>query len=329
MITRAVSIIFKNGLCTRLTLPPFEGSEIESTAEFINKIKIYKDAIERFMVRNPNLSIGSKKKSVDNLTDFFHVLLNARKYVDLIGCSSDVDQEFDLNFVSGSFSVHKVPTKETLGTMYFNAMYDNWRELFYPSSFGDAISSDGITVTTSGILTTVSPSSSVEAPKEFNAAEDLSSAQLTLYSVLFKMRKYSGKFILEYSGCGDSGSIDRMSVDTTTTSLDLSDDAEIDRLVWNVIDEAEPGFYNNDGGYGHMQITPDGFKWEHFNYITDTDQSVDQHYGDVTTPDLSSEEEEEEDTDDWEEDEPHEDPTDYKDAMYDKHADEPSPELPF
>jgi hypothetical protein len=91
-------------------------------------------------------------------------------------------------------------------------------------------------------------------------------------------------FKINYSGSGDSGDIDSFNVyydkdgsyvsDRIESHFDSDTCNQMYSQAWRVIDEEEPGFVNNDGGYGEMQISATKFSWNHYNYFTETNQTV-------------------------------------------------------
>lgn len=84
---------------------------------------------------------------------------------------------------------------------------------------------------------------------------------------------------INYSGGGDSGSVDDIQVFTHDHKIisTISGDSreELEEIAWRVIDTEESGFYNNDGGYGYFIIGPQKYTWKHYNYVSSEEQSVD------------------------------------------------------
>lgn len=89
---------------------------------------------------------------------------------------------------------------------------------------------------------------------------------------------------VEYSGSGDSGDIDSVSVYVKGVyCTEFPHNDHMHDKIWKVIDSRQSGFYNNEGGYGIIMLSPTKVKWDHYNYVNSTEHDVDleldiEHY---------------------------------------------------
>lgn len=266
-------------------------NEHESTAEFINSIKRYHKGIQNFRQRNPNLSMGKKLKLLPSIDDNMHVLVNARRYIDFpVVKLENINQLFELDFVSGSLSVFELNTHALIGTMYFNNMFDNWLEVFYNTDAPLPVVEEPVEESVIEPKLSWSDYADVIRSKLGDEQYSLWLETVRLCDVLAKPVDENSKVKIRYSGGGDDGSID--DVNLCYTSVDEYGTEKIEEidieesftnlntdyliLIYNLINRYESGYENNDGGYGIITISPTKFTWEHHNYYTDTTQSIDQ-----------------------------------------------------
>ena len=340
MLTRALILLFEGKEPITVELPSTPHDELTSASEFVGLINTYKNGFERFMLRKPDLKISSKPTVHKSLDSVLHSLVNARKYLDMNASidysSKKYDQVFAIDFTSGTFTLYKLADKhhEDRGTMSLAMIYMNWVTLFYPD-FIIPVATDrkelDALITTDGdmsVLVMEKPPSLIES----YMAKELSSVEYELWSRYFgpaAEKNADGTLesvVIHYSGSGDSGQTDSITLSYGKDKLNKEDDPYFkfasdgrttDDLIWDVINSKECGFYNNEGGYGSIVMDKRSFTWEHNNYYTETHNAVDLSikYEDdveITVDDKSDEEESWYDSD----------PTDYKDAEYDKTADD-------
>jgi hypothetical protein len=277
MITeRALKVILKNGKSCTTHLLPYPGDEVGSTTSFIVVVKASMEAIQRFIKRSPDISLISLpagKESPMNLGHTLDKITSSRTKLEYqyVG-PDDYQQLFVLDFLNNCLVVYN-SKREEVGTMYFNNMFDNWRELFYP----DYIEPD-------------SEEEHIEEPDDEEAddldtesirekiLESIGEKALELWDAVYKDGAITDEIRIEYSGCGDSGQTDGIYLKKVDNPFARSVEEdlynEIDELVWELIDTREPGFYNNDGGSGHIYMSPKLFKWTHDNYVTESDRTV-------------------------------------------------------
>lgn len=268
-MTRSLNVLFQNGLLLNLILPPTELSEKDSAKEFVDAIVKYKSGIERFRSRKPDLSIGKQMKLVSSIDDTIHTIINARKYID-IPVAPDVihygEQVFMLNFVSNSMSINCVKTKDTILSMYFDTMFDNWIDIAFPAE------------ESSEVVTLPEPEPEIELepepesklhPNTEKMRAKLSPGMFEFWNYCVNVRGMIDKIEIEYSGSGDSGG-----TDDVISIYDLGKDKDFDEKLWHMIQAYEGGFYNNEGGYGNITVSAYLFEWEHNNYIHETETTI-------------------------------------------------------
>ena len=293
MMTRSLSVLFQNGLLLNLTLPPTELSEKDSAKEFVDAIVKYKAGIARFRARKPELSIGKQMKLVTSIDDTIHTIINARKYVD-IPVAPDVygEQVFMLNFVSNSMSIGRVKTKDTILSMYFDTMFDNWIDMAYPAE------------ETSEVVALPEPEPEIKLesepksilhPNTEKMKAELAPGMFEFWDYCVNVRRMTDKIEITYSGSGDSGG-----TDDVISIYDLGKDTDLDERLWHMIQKYEGGFYNNEGGYGNVTVSARLFEWEHNNYIHETDTTILVSTS-LTEPEEPEPEEEDEEPFDYEE----------------------------
>ena len=311
MLSRTLNIILPNGLTVLGSLPAREVSEIDSAREFINEIVRYKDAFARFKERNPDLSIGSKKRTYGTIGDVFHSVANARKFIEIPIAKHKGDQHFEIDLEKGCFTLFRIDNQEERGTMSFDLIYSNWLELFY-SDLVDGIIKEALDAVTVEVPITP-PKPAYHNPYTEKMSGKLDEEAFNLWKHFFEESHYAEEITsviksvaISYSGSGDSGGTDDVCVKTESGdrhSIRIS--GELDSIIWRLIDSRESGFYNNEGGRGDITFTTNSFSWDHYNYITHEDHSVsmaanvdeipddDEFFDEITEDDYENEEEEE------------------------------------
>jgi hypothetical protein len=218
--------------------------------------------------------------------------------------SSDYEQVFQLDFTTESITLYSedrfvvsddaplTPVKHVeLGTMHINAMFSNWKDLFYPG-----IEEEDLEVWKEALDEDEEDEKWIPAEEESLYAymkpkmeDQLGDKQMALWDLLMSNIANTDlpencTFKINYSGSGDSGDIDSFNVyydkdgsyvsERIESHFDSGNSSAAYSLAWTVIGEEEPGFVNNDGGYGGMQISATKFSWEHYNYFTETNQTI-------------------------------------------------------
>jgi hypothetical protein len=213
------------------------------------------------------------------------------------------------------------------GTMYLSSIFDNWKDIFFPEYFpvikAEVFESVKETESDDDFFklddektehsfededddeefddeeheedeeetSSIIPTSHREKMEELLCDREGESAY-NLWHYLFIERGLADKqVVIRYSGGGDSGCTDEVSVydktaykkassfaEVTDAEIEmdppLARDEELDRLIWEVISTKEAGFYNNEGGYGEMLLSSTSFVWNHYNYIQETEHTV-------------------------------------------------------
>ena len=270
-----------------MALASFDGTELQSAREVLNVLQKYSDAIKRFRERKPVLRHHLSIKFV-TFDGFMHALLNARKYVEGIETSASRElyhQHFFIDFINNTITLYKEGGEvgvapEERGTMPLNFFYSNWESLFYPEELMCELTTTGPVEPPPAEIVVETPVT--EPGDHVNTAkmkELLEKAAFKVWNHVYNTSPISEdeapfKVVIKYSGAGDSGDIDEMLNYSNDKEYENFTDGDLESLVWSLIDTREPGFYNNDGGRGEMTITPKSFKWEHFNYYTDENQTV-------------------------------------------------------
>lgn len=88
------------------------------------------------------------------------------------------------------------------------------------------------------------------------------------------------KLVVHYSGSGDSGQTDDVTIEPSGRSDLLDETMEsgksirdaVDEFAWEGIENHESGFYNNEGGYGEIifDVKDKNITMAHNNYIQET-----------------------------------------------------------
>ena len=279
-MTRTLTIRFQDSFTTTVVIPGFISfNELESAREFVGLIIKYKLGFQRFISRSPKITMGSRVKLYTDLGDVFNTIVNARKFLDMAESKDDIfgsaSQHFNIDFITGTFTLYKNETKEERGTMSLGLVYSNWEELFYPDLVTPSFSIDAIMEHSVEESVTIIPSPDVldRHPNTDKMLGRLDPIAFELWNEVVNVCKIDCQVEISYSGSGDSGQIDSIYLaDKEKISTEELD--KLGGLAWDVIDREEGGFYNNDGGYGEITIKPGSFEWNHYNYYTETNQSV-------------------------------------------------------
>lgn len=310
MRSRALKFKLLCGLQGCIPLDPTDLSEVDSAAEFIDIIDKFRVGIRKFNDRNPMITWNPSPSLREDTTlnDIIHDIVNSRKFMNFPNVDpNDYQQVFELNFATETITLYNMRIAEytfveleELGSMHINTMFSNWRDIFYYATpdeiviHGSEDEDDDVTV--------VDEEESIYDYMRPKMEEALGTKEFELWDMLFTTKTMDvmdlttkvmtgeplqeGTYItIAYSGSGDSGDVDHISVYRKTDSSpeflgDVSkmftkeDCDKFYSQVWRTVDEREGGFVNNDGGYGHMTISHTKFEWDHYNYITETDHTV-------------------------------------------------------
>jgi len=302
MIFRKLELITPTGDVINISLPDFKGySHVESEEEFIETLKKYSKGLKGLRNRKPELSMG-KNKNFETLDEQMHCLTNARKYVDGNFVKIDsllVSQKFTMDLAKGTCTIYGVSDEE-VGTLYLDAIFDNWKELFHPDLYPvvkaevfalgaieeepceehDEDDEEDLALDTVRLLE--------DHRKKLNdEIDDDQAMELWNYCMNLDLEHGSENmtYTIEYSGGGDSGQTDDVTVknsegetaDLIQSRLRTSD--EFDTLVWQLIQHHEGGFYNDEGGRGTIEFSMTHFQWNHFNYYQDENQTIGWNVG--------------------------------------------------
>ena len=301
MRSRALKFRLLCGLQGCIPLDPTDLSEVDSTAEFIDIIDKFRVGIRKFNDRNPMITWNPSPalREDTTLNDIIHDIVNSRKFMNFPNVKAeDYDQLFELNFATETITLYGIRPEEygsiefqELGSMHINTMFSNWKDIFYPlgefyiTPFEDE----------DGEIEIINEEESLYDYMRPKMLEELGedSPEFELWDAIMGEKTETDLLpedayaVINYSGSGDSGDTDsfnfyqRIEGDPVPAFLgDVSRyyHAETrDKLysaIWKLIETREPGFYNNDGGYGEITIGPTKFEWNHYNYITETDHTV-------------------------------------------------------
>lgn len=309
MKSRALKFKLLCGLEGCIPLDPTDLSEVGSAQEFIDIVDKFRTGIRRFNDRNPMITWNPSPalREDTTLNDIIHDIVNSRKFMNFPNVdSSDYCQVFQLDFTTESITLYSEErfvvsddapltrvNHEELGTMHINAMFSNWKDLFYPG-----MEEDDSWVTAMEKEDEDFEESDIEIINEEESLYDymrpkmkdqIGDKQMELWDLLMSNIEDTDlpekcTFKINYSGSGDSGDIDSFNVyydkegSYVSSRIESHFDSDTSNamysLAWRVIDEEEPGFVNNDGGYGEMVISASKFSWEHYNYFTETNQTI-------------------------------------------------------
>lgn len=306
MKSRALKFKLLCGLEGCIPLDPTDLSEVDSAAEFISIIDKFRTGIRRFNDRNPSItwSPSFPLREDTTLNDIIHDIVNSRKYMNFPNVdSNDYCQVFELDFTTESITLYSeervvisddAPVTRVkhveLGTMHINAMFSNWKELFYSGIEEHDIDVWKDHEDEEDEIEFIDEEESLYDYMRPKMKDQLGDKQMELWDLLISNIENANlpensTFKINYSGSGDSGDIDSFTVHYNNKEGNyVSDRIEshfnpdtynaMYSLAWRVIDEEEPGFVNNDGGYGEMVISASKFSWEHHNYFVESNQTV-------------------------------------------------------
>ena len=300
MKSRALKFKLLCGLEGCIPLDPTDLSEVGSAAEFISIVDKFRTGIRRFNDRNPMITWSPSPSWIredTTLNDIIHDIVNSRKFMNFPNVEpNDYEQVFELNFATETITLYAMRPEaypavelEELGSMHINTMFSNWKDLFYYGVEEDDIIFKEDEDFDESDIEIINEEESLYDYMKPKMEKELGDKQMELWDLLIS---YAGKtdlpenctFKINYSGSGDSGDIDSFNVyydkegsyvsERIESHFDSDTSNAAYSLAWRVIDEEEPGFVNNDGGYGEMQINASKFSWEHYNYFTETNQTI-------------------------------------------------------
>jgi hypothetical protein len=299
MKSRALKFKLLCGLEGCIPLDPTDLSEVGSAAEFISIVDKFRTGIRRFNDRNPNItwSPSPSLREDTTLNDIIHDIVNSRKFMNFPNVEpNDYEQVFELNFATETITLYAMRPEaypavelEELGSMHINTMFSNWKDLFYYGVEEDDITFKEDEDFDESDIEIINEEESLYEYMKPKMRGELGDKQMELWDLLMSNLAETDlpencTFKVNYSGSGDSGDIDSFNVYYDKDGSYVSDRIEshfnsdisnqMYSQAWRVIDEEEPGFVNNDGGYGEMQISASKFSWEHYNYYTETNQTI-------------------------------------------------------
>lgn len=300
MKSRALKFKLLCGLEGCIPLDPTDLSEVGSAEEFISIVDKFRTGIRRFNDRNPSITWNPSPalREDTTLNDIIHDIVNSRKFMNFPNVDpNDYQQVFELNFATESITLYAMRSDaypavelEELGTMHINTMFSNWKELFYHGVEEHDVDVWKDHEDEEDEMEFIDEEESLYEYMKPKMAEQLGEKQMELWDLLISNIEDTDlpencTFKINYSGSGDSGDIDSFTVhynnkegNYVSSRIELHFDSDTSNamysLTWRVIDEEEPGFVNNDGGYGEMVISASKFSWEHYNYFTETNQTV-------------------------------------------------------
>lgn len=299
MKSRALKFKLLCGLEGCIPLDPTDLSEVGSAQEFIFIVDKFRTGIRRFNDRNPMItwSPSPSLREDTTLNDIIHDIVNSRKYMNFPNVDpNDYQQVFELNFATESITLYAMRSDaypavelEELGTMHINTMFSNWKELFYHGVEEHDVDVWKDHEDEEDEMEFIDEEESLYDYMRPKMKDQIGDKQMELWDLLMSNLAETdlpenSTFKINYSGSGDSGDIDSFSVYYDKDGSYVSERIEshfnggtaneMYSLAWRVIDEEEPGFVNNDGGYGEMVISATKFSWEHYNYFTETNQTV-------------------------------------------------------
>jgi len=292
-MTRELRILLQNGYQVWIGLPQFDGTELESAREVLNVLQKYNDGVKRFRERKPELTI-KYSKSHDTVDSAIHSLINARKHIEGMSVVMDTsNQKFFIDFINNTITLYK--GAEERGTMRLDMFYSNWESLFYKDELLAELSADVKEFEKEDTLPDPPEEIKVEVDGDYpltpQMMKELDAEAFEVWNYIMNNTDYAEhpyhKVTINYSGSGDSGSIDEFRVWIDDKNYTSFNDEELDSLVWKLIDTRESGFYNNDGGRGEIVVSPTKFSWDHWNYVSDEVHDVSEETDlSETTPKL-------------------------------------------
>jgi hypothetical protein len=297
MKSRALKFKLLCGLEGCIPLDPTDLSEVDSAQEFISIVDKFRTGIRRFNDRNPSITWNPSPalREDTTLNDIIHDIVNSRKFMNFPNVDpNDYQQVFELNFATETITLYGMrPAEyafvelEELGSMHINTMFSNWKDIFYYAT-PDEIIIYGADEDEDEVEMVAEEESLYEYMKP-KMEKELGDKQMELWNLLMSNTEKTDlpencTFKVNYSGSGDSGDIDQFNVyydkegiyvsDRIESHFDSTTSTATYNLAWRVIGEEEPGFVNNDGGYGEIEISATKFSWNHYNYYTETNQTI-------------------------------------------------------
>ena len=233
MESRALKFKLLCGLEGCIPLDPTDLSEVDSAAEFISIIDKFRTGIRRFNDRNPMITWNPSPalREDTTLNDIIHDIVNSRKFMNFPDVdSSDYWQVFELNFTTESITLYSAErylvsddapltlVKHTeLGTMHINAMFSNWKELFYPGMEEDDITFKEDEDFDESDIEIINEEESLYDYMKPKMEKELGDKQMELWDLLMSNIEdtdlpENSTFRINYSGSGDSGDIDSITV---------------------------------------------------------------------------------------------------------------------
>jgi hypothetical protein len=299
MKSRALKFKLLCGLEGCIPLDPTDLSEVGSAEEFISIVDKFRTGIRRFNDRNPSITWNPSfaLREDTTLNDIIHDIVNSRKFMNFPNVDpNDYEQVFELNFATESITLYAMRPDaypavelEELGTMHINTMFSNWKELFYSGMEEDDMSFEEDEDFEESDIEIINEEESLYEYMKPKMVGQLGDKQMELWELLMSNIEDTKlpencTFKVDYSGSGDSGDIESFNVyydkdgsyvsDRIESHFNADISSQMYSQAWRVIDEEEPGFVNNDGGYGEMEISASKFSWEHYNYYTESNQTV-------------------------------------------------------
>lgn len=300
MKSRALKFKLLCGLEGCIPLDPTDLSEVGSAQEFIDIVDKFRTGIRRFNDRNPMITWNPSPalREDTTLNDIIHDIVNSRKFMNFPNVDpNDYEQVFELNFATESITLYAMRPDaypavelEELGTMHINTMFSNWKDLFY---YGIEDHLEGVWKEDEDFeesdIEIINEEESLYDYMRPKMKDQIGEKQMELWDLLMSYIEKTDvpencTFKVNYSGSGDSGDIDSFNVyyDKEGSYVSERIESHFDSdtcnaaysLAWRVIDEEEGGFVNDDGGYGEMEISATKFSWEHYNYFTETNQTI-------------------------------------------------------
>jgi hypothetical protein len=299
MKSRALKFKLLCGLEGCIPLDPTDLSEVGSAQEFIFIVDKFRTGIRRFNDRNPSItwSPSPSLREDTTLNDIIHDIVNSRKFMNFPNVEpNDYEQVFELNFATETITLYAMRPEaypavelEELGSMHINTMFSNWKDLFYYGVEEDDIIFKEDEDFDESDIEIINEEETLYEYMKPKMEKELGEKQMELWDLLMSNIEKTDlpencTFKINYSGSGDSGDIDSINLyydkdgsyvsDRMESHFDSGNSTAAYALAWTVIGEEEPGFVNNDGGYGEMVISATKFSWEHYNYFTETNQTI-------------------------------------------------------
>jgi hypothetical protein len=302
MKSRALKFKLLCGLEGCIPLDPTDLSEVGSAQEFIFTVDKFRTGIRRFNDRNPMITWNPLPalREDTTLNDIIHDIVNSRKFMNFPNVDpNDYEQVFELNFATESITLYAMRPDaypavelEELGTMHINTMFSNWKDLFYYGAEEDEITFKEDEDFEESDIEIINEEESLYEYMRPKMVDQLGDKQMELWDLLISNIEKTDlpencTFKVNYSGSGDSGDIDSFNVyydkegsyvgSKIESHFNTDISGQMYSQAWRVISEEEPGFVNNDGGYGEMEISATKFSWQHYNYYTETNQTVEMY----------------------------------------------------